>query len=135
MAHAAATNEERDAAMFKVLSYLTKRDGMTTEDFVTYYENHHVPLILSLAPVPVVYKRHYLQHGDAVTVGESTVDFDVVTEIAFADRAAFASWSNAVGTGESGDRVAADEERFLNRSRTRACVVHDYVTGRDSLAH
>jgi hypothetical protein len=52
----------------------------------------------------------------------------VVTEIAFSDRAAFESWSNAVGTGDNGDRVAADEARFLNRSRTRACVVRDHVT-------
>ena len=114
--------------MFKVLSYLVKRDGMNIEDFVEYYENRHVPLILSLAPHPIVYKRHYLQHGDAVNVGEMTIDFDVVTEIAFPDRAAFESWSRAVGTGDNGNRVAADEARFLNRSRTRACVVHDHVT-------
>jgi uncharacterized protein (TIGR02118 family) len=114
--------------MFKVLSYLAKRDGMTTEDFVEYYENHHVPLILSLQPVPIVYKRHYLQHGDEVNVGEAAIDFDVVTEIAFVDRGAFTSWSNAVGTGDIGDRIAADEARFLNRSRTRACVVQDHVT-------
>ena len=114
--------------MFKVLSYLVKRDGMNIEDFVEYYENRHVPLILSLAPVPVVYKRHYLQHGDAANLGAGTIDFDVVTEIAFADRAAFEFWSDAVGTGDNGDRVAADEARFLNRSRTRACVVQDHVT-------
>ena len=114
--------------MFKVLSYLVKRDGMNVEDFIEYYENRHVPLILSLAPVPIVYKRHYLHHGDAVNVGEETIDFDVVTEIAFPDRAAFESWSDAVGTGDNGDRVAADEARFLDRSRTRACVVHDHVT-------
>ena len=83
---------------------------------------------LSLAPVPIVYKRHYLQHGDTANVGAGTIDFDVVAEIAFSDRAAFESWSNAVGTGDNGDRVAADEARFLNRSRTRACVVRDHVT-------
>ncbi|WP_173008287.1 EthD domain-containing protein [Mycolicibacterium sp. P1-18] len=117
--------------MFKVLSYLAKRDGMATEEFVDYYENHHVPLILSVGPVPTVYKRHYLHHGDAVDVGAGEIDFDVVTEVAFPDRSAFTSWMEAVGTGDVGDRVAADEARFLDRSRTRACVVHDYVTTRD----
>jgi hypothetical protein len=114
--------------VLKVLSYLAKRDEMSTDDFIDYYENHHVPLILSLAPAPTVYKRHYLQRGEAINIGEATLDFDVVTEIAFPDRAAFTAWSHAVSSAGGGEQVAADEARFLDRSRTRACVVHDYVT-------
>ena len=114
--------------MLKILSYLVKRDGMAIEEFVEYYENHHVPLILSLAPSPEVYKRHYLQRGDALNIGEAGIDFDVGTEQVFADRAAFESWIDAVTAGDAGERVAADEARFLDRSRTRSCVVSDYVT-------
>jgi hypothetical protein len=114
--------------MLKMLSYLVKRDGMSPEEFVDYYENHHVPLILSLAPPPAVYKRHYLQRGDALNLGEANIDFDVVTEQQFADRAAFRSWIDAVTAGDNGELVAADEARFLERSRTRSCVVSDYVT-------
>jgi EthD domain len=114
--------------VLKILSYLVKRDGMAVEEFVDYYENHHVPLILSLAPPPQVYKRHYLQRGDAVNIGEAGIDFDVVTEQGFADQAAFESWIGAVTAGDAGERVAADEARFLQRSRTRCCVVSDYVT-------
>jgi hypothetical protein len=114
--------------MLRLLSYLVKREGMSSGEFIDYYENHHVPLILRLAPAPVVYKRHYLQRGDALNVGEDGVDFDVVTEQAFADRAGFQSWIAAVTAGEAGERVAADEARFLDRSRTRSCVVSDYVT-------
>lgn len=114
--------------MLQILSYLVKRDGMTTDEFIDYYENRHVPLILSLAPAPVVYKRHYLRRGDALNLGESHIDFDVVTEQAFTDRAAFAQWIAAVTNGDAGERVAADEARFLDRSRTRSCVVSDYVT-------
>ena len=114
--------------MLKILSYLVKRDGMAIEEFVEYYENHHVPLILSLAPPPEVYKRHYLQRGDALNIGEAGIDFDVVTEQVLADRAAFESWIDAVTAGDAGERVAADEARFLDRSRTRSCLVSDYVT-------
>ncbi|TGD89036.1 hypothetical protein BayCH28_06570 [Mycolicibacterium sp. CH28] len=114
--------------MLRILSYLVKRDGMSTQDFIDYYENHHVPLILSLAPPPAVYKRHYLQRGDSVNIGEAEIDFDVVTEQAFADRVAFQSWIDAVTTGAAGERIAADETRFLDRPRTRSCVVSDYVT-------
>jgi len=114
--------------VLRILSYLAKRDGMASEEFIDYYENHHVPLILSLASPPVAYKRHYLQRGDALNIGEAGIDFDVVTEQVFADRAAFQSWIDAVTSGDAGERVAADEARFLDRSRTRSCVVSDYVT-------
>lgn len=114
--------------MLKILSYLAKRDSMASDEFIDYYENHHVPLILSLAPAPMVYKRHYLQRGDAVNIGEADIDFDVVTEQVFADRAAFQAWIGAVIAGDAGERVATDEARFLDRSRTRSCVVSDYVT-------
>jgi hypothetical protein len=118
--------------VLKILSYLVKREGTTVEEFIDYYENHHVPLILSLAPPPSIYKRHYLQRGDQVNVGEAAIDFDVVTEQAFPDRTAFESWIAAVTAGDAGEQVATDEARFLDRSRTRACVVTDYVTSQDA---
>lgn len=114
--------------MFKLLAYLSKREGMTTDEFIDYYENHHVPLILSLAPAPEVYKRHYLRRGDSVNIGEEAIDFDVVTEQQWADRSAFDEWIGAVTDGIAGERVGADEARFLDRSRTRTCVVTDFVT-------
>ena len=53
--------------MFKVLGFLTKRAGIETQAFIEYYENTHVPLICSLAPPPLVYKRRYLMRGEALT--------------------------------------------------------------------
>ena len=46
--------------MLKVMAFLVKRQGLDTDDLIDYYETHHVPLILSLAPAPVTYKRNYL---------------------------------------------------------------------------
>ena len=73
--------------MYKKLSFLRKRPGMSTAEFVDYYEHHHVPLILALAATPEVYKRHYVERGDPRNIREDRVDFDVMTEIAFPDRA------------------------------------------------
>jgi hypothetical protein len=112
--------------MFKIMAFLAKRDGLDTQAFIDYYENHHLPLISRLAPVPVVYKRNYLLPDDPA--GSGTVDFDVVTELVFADRAAYLAWGVAVGTGEAGAQVVADELRFLDRSRTRSYVVEEYLT-------
>ena len=114
--------------MVRILSYLVKRDGMTDDEFVDYYENHHVPLIASVAPTPIVYKRRYLQRGESTNVGDADLGFDVVTEMVFADRESHQSWIAAVRTGIDGERVAADEARFLDRAATRSCRVRDYVT-------
>ena len=114
--------------MFTVFGYLNKRDDVSTQDFIDHYENRHVPLILSLAPAPPTYKRHYLKHADELNFQQASLDFDAITELGFPDRAAFLAWITAVTTGAAGERVAEDEARFLDRSRTRSCVVEDRVT-------
>jgi hypothetical protein len=53
--------------MFKVLCFLTKREGIETQAFIDYYEKKHVPLICSLAPTPIVYRRRYLVRGEELT--------------------------------------------------------------------
>jgi len=114
--------------VFKLLGFLTKRDGMEMQDFIDHYENKHVPLICSLAPAPLVYKRRYLMLGEKLTKEGGVVDFDVVTELGFADRAAFLAWMAQLSSPGVGEQVAADEARFLDRSRTRAYVVEEHVT-------
>jgi uncharacterized protein (TIGR02118 family) len=110
--------------MFKVLAFLTKRESIETRAFVDYYENKHVPLICSLAPTPIVYKRRYVI--EKLTNEGGVIDFDVVTELGFADRAAYLAWMAQLSG--AGAQVAADEAKFLDRSRTRAYVVEEYVT-------
>jgi hypothetical protein len=46
--------------MLKVMAFLVKKQGLDTGDLIDYYETHHVPLILSLAPAPDTYRRNYL---------------------------------------------------------------------------
>ena len=75
--------------MLKVLGFLTKREGIEMQAFIDYYENKHVPLICSLAPTPIVYKRRYLVRGEELTKEGGAVDFDVMTELEFTDWAAF----------------------------------------------
>jgi hypothetical protein len=117
--------------MLKILAFLTKREDIVTRAFIEYYENHHVPLICSLAPTPIVYTRNYLVRGDELsTQVDGTIDFDVVTELVFPDRAAYLAWGAAVGTGGPGEQVAADEMKFLDRSRTRAYIIEEHVTTR-----
>jgi hypothetical protein len=114
--------------MLKVMAFLTKREDLETRAFIEYYENDHIPLITSLAPTPVLYKRSYLLRGDELNREDDSIDFDVITELVFADRAAYLAWGAAVGTGDPGEQVAADELKFLDRPRTRAYVVEEHAT-------
>jgi hypothetical protein len=115
--------------MLRVFSFVSKRHDITVAEFIDHYENHHVPLILSLAPAPLIYKRHYVSRQDDPDLGHFDLDFDAIVEQHFTDRAAFTAWITAVTTGPAGERVAADEARFLERARTRACVVPQPETG------
>jgi EthD domain len=117
------TYQER-RQMLKVFGFLSKREDLKTQAFIDYYENHHVPLVLSMAPTPTIYKRNYLVRGDEFNREEETIDFDVITELAFPDRAAFVDWIEKLSV----EAIGADEERFLDRSWTRAYVIEQRVT-------
>jgi len=110
--------------VFKVFAYLTRREGSTREEFIDYYENRHVPLVLSLAPMPRVYKRNYLRQDDAASLESPAIGFDVVTEMAWDDRAGMENWITALGV----PAIAEDEARFLDRSKTRAYVIDERVS-------
>jgi uncharacterized protein (TIGR02118 family) len=110
--------------MFKVFAYLTRRQGSTREEFIDYYENHHVPLVLSLASTPRVYKRNYVRRSLAADPESPTIDFDVVTEMAWDDRADFEEWMALAGV----PALVEDEAKFLDRSKTRAHVIDERVT-------
>jgi uncharacterized protein (TIGR02118 family) len=114
----------RSNDMLKVFAFLTKREDIETQAFIEYYENNHVPLVLSLAPTPTVYKRNYLVRGDDFNREDDTIDFDVVTELAFPDRDAFVAWIEKLSV----EAIGTDEQKFLDRSRTRAYVIEEHVT-------
>jgi EthD domain len=114
--------------MYKVLSFLSKIDDLTTAEFMEYYEKHHVPLILSLAPAPMLYKRRYIKREDKIIRDAGEIDFDVVTELGFADQAAFNAWMDRLFAPTNGNVVAEDEAKFLNRTKTRAYVTEEFVT-------
>lgn len=107
--------------MFKVFACMTKRQDITSEAFIDYYENHHVPLVLSLAPMPTVYKRNYVVRGDAANLESPAIGFDGITELAWDDRAGFEDWITRLGVPQ----IAEDEARFLDRSKTTAYVIDE----------
>ena len=106
--------------MITTVALLKAKDGLTREEFIDYYENHHVPLILSVAPAPVYYVRNYLPAADQRAFN---ADFDVMTHMKFIDEAARRQWLDLVLDKDSG--VVEDEARFLDRTRTRSWIVEE----------
>lgn len=110
--------------MYKVFAYLSKRPDLSPDAFIDYYENHHVPLVLSFAPMPTVYKRNYILRGHDDNREDPSIDFDVVTELAWDERSGFQEWIAKLGREE----IATDEGRFLDRAKTRAYVIEEHVS-------
>lgn len=53
------------------------------------------------------------------------VDYDSFTELIFDDEAAFQTFFACVSQAEAAERIAKDEEVFLDRARTRIVFVDD----------
>jgi|SRR5579859_111093 len=115
--------------MYRVFGFLTKRDGLSLPDFKDYYENHHVPLLLSKAPKPPVHTRRYVDRAKELMRTGLEVDFDCMVEVAFSDQNAFLAYMGKLfGPEAVDDAIAVDEAKFLDRSRTRAYVIDACIT-------
>lgn len=119
--------------MMKALVFLKKRSDLTLDQFVDYYENHHSHLIRRLLPTIGEYRRNYLRLGGEALGAHREVrasdhpGFDVVTEIWFADQAAWESFLATIATPDVAAEIAADELNFLDRPHTRLIAVDEYI--------
>jgi hypothetical protein len=102
--------------MYRVFGFL-KRDGLSMPEFRDYYENHHVPLLLSRAPKPPIHKRRYVNRDEEFMKTGFQVDFDCMVEVAFADEDAFLAY---MGQGVRPDaRAALCDLHGIMRQRRR----------------
>jgi hypothetical protein len=107
----------------KIMAFLVKRHDVTRDELIEHYEKGHVPLILSLGPPPLTYKRNFLFRDGTTAFPD---DIDIVTELVFPDRQAYEIWVSTMYAPDSG--VVQDEARFLDRSKTRSYVVEEHST-------
>ena len=115
--------------MIKTIALLKRKPGMTHEQFVDCYENRHAPFIRAMLPAIVDYRRNYIGPDDArVFPGAAPVDFDVITELWFADQAAYDRAMALLAEPDNWAALVADEENLFDRDKTRMFVVRE--TGR-----
>lgn len=99
--------------MFKIMILIKRRAGMSMDEFIDYYENHHAPLGLRVLPNMKGYTRRYL-----TPLGEAAPElpYDVATEIVFDDAADFERAMGYLNDPATRAEVDADEERLFDRS-------------------
>ncbi|KTE00926.1 ethyl tert-butyl ether degradation protein EthD [Sphingopyxis sp. H038] len=112
--------------MFKVISLLKARADISRAAFIDYYETRHAPLVLELMPNILAYRRNYVAAEGSIAFDLAPpFDYDSVTEIWFHDRAAYDEALAVLMSPANAARLAADEEQFLDRSKTRLIVVDE----------
>jgi EthD domain len=113
----------------KILIFMKRRPGMSLSEFRDYYENEHVPLCMKYNRGLKRYMRRYIDHPfDSNTGVVNEMDFDVVTELWFADAATRDSALKYAGRGILPQDVIDDEEKLFDRSRNRMVAITEYET-------
>lgn len=115
--------------MFKVIALMKKRAELTREQFIDYYENHHVPLACRLLPMAPDYRRSYALR--ARVNGQETEDnfvFDAVSEAWFLGEAAYQAFSSALSNPDIFRQISSDEAKFLDRAACKYLLVDERRT-------
>jgi len=121
-----------DAKMIKMIATLKKKEGMSTQDFRSYYENYHRLIGEKyLADYAVRYVRRYLAPmPDAPDAPDAQGDlvepeYDVLLEIWFPDESAFVDCANKLREPDVAREIMVDEEKLFDRSQKRKYIVEE----------
>jgi uncharacterized protein (TIGR02118 family) len=108
--------------MIKAISFLTRKPGISHEEFIRHYEEVHVPLAMKHFPFKR-YARNYIVGGPEA----SGLDFDCITEVWFET---MEDCETAAAFSASGDYrvISDDEEKFMDRDKIIAFLVDERVT-------
>ncbi|KAI1741712.1 EthD domain-containing protein [Xylaria scruposa] len=133
---------------YSVLIFAYRKPGTMPEQFKAHYEGIHVPLVRELAGAsfPLSHTRRYLHrsenHADSntarnpstpatVLIGtQNDFDYDAFAELTFEDAAAFQTFFNRMQHPEIAAKIAADEEKFLDRTQMPVVVLGDITETR-----
>jgi EthD domain len=106
-----------------IITLLKRRTGMSKDDFISYYEDHHRKIgERVLRGYATRYVRRYLHPADGTDQHE---DADVVMEIDFPDAQTRDACFAAMGEAATMAEIVADEAMLFDRSRIRTFAVEE----------
>lgn len=110
--------------IYKILLFMKRREGISTEAFRDYYENHHAPLCKKYAQGIKRYIRRYVDPQPHPETGPGDdLAFDVITELWFDDEEVFKGTVAYLTTTIMPDEVIEDEKNLFDRSSFRIAIV------------
>jgi hypothetical protein len=126
--------------MIKQVVFLKKRDDMTLDDFMDYYENQHSQLSRRIgAPPPLPnaqrYVRRYVKpEANPLTHEVIHPGYDCIMEIWWNTREDFEAAMKALGNPEYLAARKADELKLFATNSNPVCIVeeHDSPVGREN---
>jgi hypothetical protein len=123
---------------YAVLIIAYRKPGTSPVEFKAHYESTQAPLLKEISgPLfPLTHARHYLHRaGEAnpdannpaiVLLGtQEGIDCDSYPLLVWEDEDAFQKFFAALSQPEAAARIAADEEKFLDREKLKIVVVGD----------
>ena len=119
--------------MIKFVALLKKKEGMSREAFIDYYENHHAPFMSETIPSIFEYRRSYVlaEHmfvaGHNAEVAPPPPPFDVITELWFTDMEKYREMHAITADPAVGEKIRRDEENLFDRSWMTMFLVDERV--------
>jgi hypothetical protein len=124
---------------YTAIMLVTRKAGLSLDQFKDHYENKHVPLVLECLKgfEPLSHMRYYLQRNDAakgeadvapplVFLGDaSTIDYDCITKIEFRDEEHFQQFNQALTNSPRLAEVEADQKEFTDGIKFRLFAVEE----------
>lgn len=112
--------------MFKLVTLIKRRPGLTVDAFRAYYEDHHAKIGRKyLAGYAERYVRRYV---DPLDGAEADFAYDVVMEIWFRDRQAFEAAMKRIAEPVAQMEIIADEEKLFDRASIVSFTVSECET-------
>jgi uncharacterized protein (TIGR02118 family) len=107
--------------MIKLSVFLTRRPGISHQEFVSYWTNEHARLVCSLEEFTSVVRRYTQQHPLESPEGLPKAPYDGIAELWLDDMASLQAFGQEVYASV----VVPDEERFLDRAKTVMLITEE----------
>ena len=113
--------------MIKLITLLTRKVGLTRDEFIEHYETHHRKIGEKyLSGYAAKYQRRYLNVAESAHHAPLDLPFDVLMEIWFPDQARMDAAMALIASEEAQAEIIADEARLFDRELIRSYVVEEY---------
>ncbi len=108
----------------KVITLLTRKPGLTKEEFRNHYEDVHRHLGEKyLLPHAIKYIRRYVEAPSGSSSYEAAPDFDVMMEVWFPNKSSMLAAMEGMQATAAQAEIRADEEKLFDTKATKSFMV------------